>query len=224
MKVSETYALTLEQLLVVLVENVPKMHKPFHFMCLKAILGVLLALQTKGNTFSKVLAGFGELFVSQFLGYSTLHSCEPLLDFPEFFRFLTVWLDFLISFVIFYSLEIWCSERERKGKVLYSPVFDFNSSSSKQTWLFLWHVCSVLVCLQEKLQDVGVIKYWWYQQLNKQKQTKNCKNKMCQQFSFNDLPPPHPHFRVQTWDNYAFCKVSWCIINIPYCEGWNGMG
>ena len=61
MKVSEMYTLTLEQLLVVLVENIPKVHKPFHFMCLKAILGLLLALQTKGNTFSKVLAGFGEL-------------------------------------------------------------------------------------------------------------------------------------------------------------------
>lgn len=63
-KVSETYALTLEQLLVVLVENIPKVHKPFHFRCLKAILCLLLALQTKGNTFSKVLAGFGELCAS----------------------------------------------------------------------------------------------------------------------------------------------------------------
>ena len=63
MKVSETYALTLEQLVVVLLENVPRMHKPYHFICLKAILHVLLSLQAKGNTFSKVLAGFGELCV-----------------------------------------------------------------------------------------------------------------------------------------------------------------
>ncbi|KAK7506702.1 hypothetical protein BaRGS_00002177 [Batillaria attramentaria] len=57
-EVSETYALTLERLLVVLLENIPKIHRPFHFTCLKAILHLLLALQTKGNTFLKVLSGF----------------------------------------------------------------------------------------------------------------------------------------------------------------------
>ncbi|KAL8588519.1 hypothetical protein ACOMHN_043868 [Nucella lapillus] len=57
-EVSETYALTLERLLVVLVESMPKIHKPYHFTCLKAILHLLLNLQSKGSTFSKVLTGF----------------------------------------------------------------------------------------------------------------------------------------------------------------------
>ncbi|XP_076445486.1 DNA-dependent protein kinase catalytic subunit-like [Babylonia areolata] len=57
-EVSETYALTLERLLVVQVENLPKVHKPSHFISLKAVLHLLLILQAKGGTFNKVLTGF----------------------------------------------------------------------------------------------------------------------------------------------------------------------
>ncbi|XP_048248370.1 DNA-dependent protein kinase catalytic subunit-like [Haliotis rufescens] len=56
-QVSDTYAATLEHLLVLLLENFPQVHAKLRFICQKAMLQVLLALMAKGTTFQQVLSG-----------------------------------------------------------------------------------------------------------------------------------------------------------------------
>ncbi|KAK3580733.1 hypothetical protein CHS0354_005741 [Potamilus streckersoni] len=56
--ISESYAMSLEYLLVLLLENLPQIHTTKHFLCQKAILSVLLAVMPKGVTFSQILSGF----------------------------------------------------------------------------------------------------------------------------------------------------------------------
>ncbi|XP_052761107.1 DNA-dependent protein kinase catalytic subunit-like isoform X2 [Mya arenaria] len=56
--VMETQAGSLEALLVLMLENVPNIHTKKHFLCVRAILALLLALMPKWTTFSQVLSGF----------------------------------------------------------------------------------------------------------------------------------------------------------------------
>ncbi|KAL4240201.1 hypothetical protein ACF0H5_000995 [Mactra antiquata] len=55
---AESYAMSLEHLMVLLVENMPNIHNTKHFLCQRSILWVLLALMSKGTTFKQVLSGF----------------------------------------------------------------------------------------------------------------------------------------------------------------------
>lgn len=57
--ITESYALSLEYLMVLLVENMPNIHNTKHFICQRSILWLLLALMPKGTTFKQVLSGFG---------------------------------------------------------------------------------------------------------------------------------------------------------------------
>ena len=58
-EVSDAHALTLEHLLVLLLENIPNIHSSKHFVCMRAILWVLLAVMPKGTAFKQIISGFG---------------------------------------------------------------------------------------------------------------------------------------------------------------------
>lgn len=55
----ETYTVSLEHLMVILVENMPSIPQKTHFLCIRALLLVLMALFPKGSSFIQVLSGFG---------------------------------------------------------------------------------------------------------------------------------------------------------------------
>lgn len=55
----ETYTVSLEHLMVILVENMPSIPQKTHFLCIRALLLALMALFPKGSSFIQVLSGFG---------------------------------------------------------------------------------------------------------------------------------------------------------------------
>jgi hypothetical protein len=67
-KVPETYATSIERLMIILAENFPTIHQKQHFLAVKSLLWLLIALMPKGEVFSQVLSGFGknEIFVMLF--------------------------------------------------------------------------------------------------------------------------------------------------------------
>ena len=58
-EVSDAHALALEHLLVLLLENIPNIHSSKHFVCMRAILWILLAVMPKGTAFKQIISGFG---------------------------------------------------------------------------------------------------------------------------------------------------------------------
>ena len=58
-EVSDAHALALEHLLVLLLENIPNIHLSKHFVCMRAILWILLAVMPKGTAFKQIISGFG---------------------------------------------------------------------------------------------------------------------------------------------------------------------
>ncbi|XP_069123844.1 DNA-dependent protein kinase catalytic subunit-like [Argopecten irradians] len=56
-EISETYAISLERLLVLLIEKIASLPQTHFFMCLKSILWLLLAVMPKGTTFQQILSG-----------------------------------------------------------------------------------------------------------------------------------------------------------------------
>ena len=65
-QVSETYATSLERLMIVLVENLPNLHQSMHYVAFRSLLWVLLSVMPKGGTFQQIISGFGKW---------TAHSC-----------------------------------------------------------------------------------------------------------------------------------------------------
>lgn len=59
-KVPETYATSIERLMIILAENFPTIHQKQHFFSVKSLLWVLITLMPKGEVFSQVLSGFGK--------------------------------------------------------------------------------------------------------------------------------------------------------------------
>ena len=59
-EVSETHAMSVEHLLVLLMENIPNIHSDKHFLCKRAILWLLIAVMPKGTVFKQLLSGFGK--------------------------------------------------------------------------------------------------------------------------------------------------------------------
>mgnify|MGYP007091638229 CR=1 FL=1 len=72
--VPDSYLVTVEHLMVLLLEHVPNLPKKIHFLCIRSILLVLLAMFPKGSCFKEVLSGFGRLiiFVEVFILEKTL--------------------------------------------------------------------------------------------------------------------------------------------------------
>lgn len=60
LKVPETYATSIERLMIILAENFPTIHQKQHFFSVKSLLWVLITLMPKGEVFSQVLSGFGK--------------------------------------------------------------------------------------------------------------------------------------------------------------------
>ncbi|XP_033751348.1 DNA-dependent protein kinase catalytic subunit-like [Pecten maximus] len=56
-EISETYAISLERLLVLLIEKLPSLPQTHSFICLKSILWLLLAVMPKGTTFQQIMSG-----------------------------------------------------------------------------------------------------------------------------------------------------------------------
>ncbi|XP_061175418.1 DNA-dependent protein kinase catalytic subunit-like [Saccostrea echinata] len=56
--VPETYATSIERLMIILAENFPTIHQKQHFVAVKSLLWVLITLMPKGEVFSQVLSGF----------------------------------------------------------------------------------------------------------------------------------------------------------------------
>ena len=59
-EVTDAHAISLEHLLVLLLENIPNIHPSKHYICMRSILWVLLAVMPKGTTFKQILSGFGK--------------------------------------------------------------------------------------------------------------------------------------------------------------------
>ena len=75
-QVSDTFLVSLEKLVVMLVENFPRLNRKFHLVCFAAVLKVLLALAPKGSTFRGFLSKIGEC-TKQTFELKILHTLAP---------------------------------------------------------------------------------------------------------------------------------------------------
>ena len=82
-EVTDAHAISLEHLLVLLLENIPNIHTTKHYVCMRAILWVLLAVMPKGTAFKQILSGFGKFILSSYFSLMLFHlnsKCMLLLE------------------------------------------------------------------------------------------------------------------------------------------------
>ncbi|XP_041364232.1 DNA-dependent protein kinase catalytic subunit-like [Gigantopelta aegis] len=135
-EVSDTYAMSLEHLLVLLFENVPHVHGRMHFTCQKSIIHVLLTLMTKGTTFQQVLSGFVYQSLIRLCSHPVLldndQTAEDKSDEAEtntkktisYKDYLDLWAGILDSAKIkdFAALDISIAERHKLTEALYDEL------------------------------------------------------------------------------------------------------
>ena len=73
-QVSDTFLLSLEKLVVMMIEQFPTMHIKLHFLCFYSILRILVALAPKGGAFRGFLSKIG----TNINRYQTSEKLNPL--------------------------------------------------------------------------------------------------------------------------------------------------
>ena len=86
-------------------------------------------------------------------------------------------------------------------------------------WVFSWCMRRVMLCGQEKWQDVGTSKHWQYQHTKKKGRSKK-RQWFCSKYKENFPSSASPSMEIMT---SSIKNVCWCYISISYCKGWNGL-
>lgn len=86
-EVTDAHAISLEHLLVLLLENIPNIHPSKHYICMRAILWVLLAVMPKGTAFKQILSGFGKFLFNYLFRHNALSFEYLMFAFAEMCRY-----------------------------------------------------------------------------------------------------------------------------------------